>query len=199
MPLGTLRRIFEAAGASLVVDVRWRGGELEHLRDARHAQLSAAFARMAEGLGWTAIPEYTYSEFGERGSIDLLCINRPLLAIAVIEIKSELLSLEATLRKHDEKVRLAPALVQRQLGWRPRAVARVLVLPDTSTARRRVAAARSLLDIALPARAVELRAWMKRPLGVVGGIWFLPDTTVSRASKLSTSARRVRRPRGGSG
>jgi transcriptional regulator with XRE-family HTH domain len=111
--LGTLRRIFEAAGASLVSEVRWRGGELERIRDSRHAALVAAFVRTAAESGWTSIPEVTYSEFGERGSIDLLCVNEAALGIAVTEMKTGLTSIEATVRKLHAKARLAPTLVFR--------------------------------------------------------------------------------------
>jgi transcriptional regulator with XRE-family HTH domain len=193
IPLGTLRRIFEAAGASLITDVRWRGGELDRVRDARHAPLVTAFARTAAGFGWVTLPEVTYSEFGERGSIDLLCLNETLMSIAVTEMKSDLTSIEATVRKLDEKTRLAPQLVFRQFGWRSRSVARILVLPDESTARRRVAAALALLDAALPGRTLELREWMKHPSGNVAGIWFLAKTTGGRTSKRSVTQRRVRR------
>lgn len=194
VPLGTLRRIFEAAGASLVSEVRWRGGELDRLRDARHAGLVAGFVRTADQFGWPSIPEVTYSEFGERGSIDLLSLNEPAQAIAVTEMKSGLTSIEATVRKLDEKARLAPTLVFRQFGWRPRIVGRILVLPDTTTARRQVAAAAQLLDPALPARTIELRAWMKRPAAPIAGIWFLADTTGGRTKERSTTQTRVRKP-----
>lgn len=192
VPLGTLRRIFEAAGASLLQDVRWRGGDLDRLRDARHAGLVSAFALSAGEFGWASMPEVTYSEFGERGSIDLLCTNEPALAIAVTEMKTGLTSIEATVRKLDEKARLAPGLVFRQFGWRPRIVARILVLPDTTTARRQVAAAAGLLEPALPARTIELRAWMKRPAAPIAGIWFLADTTGGRTKESSTTQQRVR-------
>lgn len=194
--LRTLRRIFEAAGASLVSEVRWRGGDLDRLRDARHAALVAAFVRTVDLWGWTSLPEVTYSEFGERGSIDVLCLRQVDLAIAVMEVKTDLTSIEATLRKLNEKVRLAPTLVQRQFGWRPRSVARILVMPDDTTARRRVASARALLDAALPARTIELREWMRRPVGAIAGVWFLADTTRSRPKERSTTPRRVRRPPG---
>lgn len=189
----TIRRIFEAAGASLTMDVRWRGGELDRLRDTRHAILVAGFARVASGFGWPSIPELTYSEFGERGSIDLMCLNEPAHAIAVTEMKSGLTTIDATVRKLDEKVRLAPTLVFRQFGWRPRTVARILVLPDSTTARRQVAAAAGLLDPALPARTLELRAWMKGPIGPIAGIWFLANTTGGRIKEHSTTQNRVRR------
>jgi hypothetical protein len=194
--LGTLRRIFEAAGASLVSDVRWRGGELERIRDSRHAALVAAFVRTAGESGWTSIPEVTYSEFGERGSIDLLCVNEAALGIAVTEMKTGLTSIEATVRKLHEKARLAPTLVFRQLGWRPRIVGRILVLPDTTTARRQVAAAAALLEPALPARTIELRAWLRRPAAPIAGIWFLANTTGGRTKERSTTQKRVRRAAG---
>ena len=142
------------------------------------------------------MPEVTYSEFGERGSIDVLCVRPAELAIAVTEMKPDLTSIESTLRKLDEKVRLAPALVQRQFGWRPRSIARILVMPDDSTARRRVASARALLDPALPMRTVELREWMRRPVGAIAGVWFLADTSRSRTKERTTSPRRVRRQPG---
>ena len=191
--LRTLRRIFRAVGASLISEVRWRGGDLDRLRDARHAALVAAFVRTAEVLGWTAMPEVTYSEFGERGSIDVLCVREVDLAIAVTEMKLDLTSIEATLRKHDEKVRLAPRLVQRQFGWRPRSAARILVMPDTTTARRRVQAVEALLRPALPARTLQLREWMKSPSGPISGVWFLADTSPSRTRQRSTTPRRVRK------
>jgi hypothetical protein len=195
MTLRRLRRIFDAAGASLVVEVRWRGGDLDRLRDEDHASLAAAFAARARALGWTVEPEVTYSEYGERGSIDLLCVEATGRGCIVVEVKSSLISVEATLRKLDEKVRLAPALVVRRAGWRPTAVARVLVLPDDTTARRRVARHRSLLDSTLPGRAGDIRIWMRAPGRAFGGIWFLPPTHSMRGGESPTSRQRVRRRR----
>jgi len=39
MPIGTVRRILGGLDAELVLTVRWRGGDLDRLLDAAHAQL----------------------------------------------------------------------------------------------------------------------------------------------------------------
>lgn len=191
--LGRLRRVFAAAGSSLVVEVRWRGGELDRLRDERHATLVAAFAARARALGWAVEVEVTYSEYGERGSIDLLCLDPARRAIAVVEVKSELTSVEATLRKLDEKVRLAPKIVAGRYGWRPSAIGRILVLPDVSASRRRVDRHRRVFGAALPTRATELRQWLRAPGGSISGIWFLSVTNHVRERRASASPRPARR------
>jgi len=95
----------------------------------------------------------------------------------VVEIKSELVSVEATVRKLDEKVRLTiESIAETRFGERPRAVARLLILPDTTTERRRVGRADDVLTTALPLRGTPLRRWLRSPGGPVRGILFLADT-----------------------
>ena len=95
----------------------------------------------------------------------------------MVEIKSELVSVEATVRKLDEKVRQTIyTLAETRFGERPRAVARLLVLPGTTTERRRVARAEAVLGAALPARGTLLRRWLRRPAGPIRGILFVADT-----------------------
>jgi transcriptional regulator with XRE-family HTH domain len=53
----TLRRLFGAFDADLVILVRWRGGELDRLLDRRHATLGEAVVARLERLGWTVMPE----------------------------------------------------------------------------------------------------------------------------------------------
>jgi len=99
---------------------RRRGGPLcerptrstaEHVRrggrplDERHAALVERVVRL-------------YSEFGERGSIDVLGIAREPSAAAVCEVKSAFGSLEETNRSLGVKVRLAPGLVRDQWAGR---------------------------------------------------------------------------------
>jgi hypothetical protein len=65
--------------------------------------------------------------------------HAPSATLHVVEVKTSLVSVEETLRRHDVKARLAARIVGDRFGWWPRNVARLLVLPDESTARRRVA------------------------------------------------------------
>jgi hypothetical protein len=92
-----------------------------------------------QALEWQVAIEVTYSEFGERGSIDVLGTRRDLMAMAIIEVKSELTVVDATVRKLDEKVRIVRRSLGRdRFGFTPHHVGRVLILPSTETARRRV-------------------------------------------------------------
>jgi transcriptional regulator with XRE-family HTH domain len=138
LTLGTVRAVAASLDATIAVELRWRGGALDRLLDERHAQLSAAVAAVLEHCDWRVRPEVSYSTYGERGSIDLVGWHDTTRTLLIVEVKTELTSLEATLRKHDEKVRLGPRVVGERFGWRPTAVGRVLVLPATTTSHRHV-------------------------------------------------------------
>jgi hypothetical protein len=116
---------------------------------------------------------------GRRGSVDLLAWHPPSASLLVIEIKTEPASIEATLRKLDEKVRLASTIV-RPLGWHPAVVGRLLVMPEDRTQRRRVAAHASVLEGAFPVRTREIRAWCRGPAGSIDGLLFLAAPVASR-------------------
>jgi hypothetical protein len=102
---------------SVELTARGRGADVDRVLDERHARLLGTTARWLVGLGWATMAEVSYSEWGERGSIDLLAWHEPTATLLVIEVKTELVSVEATLRKHDEKVRLAPRIARDRLGW----------------------------------------------------------------------------------
>jgi transcriptional regulator with XRE-family HTH domain len=172
-----MRRMFGALDARWEPTVSWRGGDLDRFLDARHARLVGIAVNLLRSLGWQVEVEVTYSSFGERGSIDILAWWPRARIALVVEIKSELVSVEATLRKLDEKVRLTiNSMAQTRFGERPRAVARLLVLPDTTTERRRVSRADAVLGAALPVRGTALRQWLRRPIEPIRGILFVADT-----------------------
>ena len=173
----TVRRLFAALDARWEPTISWRGGDLDRLLDARHAVLVGVIVRILRALGWVVEVEVTYASFGERGSIDILAWWPPGRIALVIEVKSELVSVEATLRKLDEKVRLTiDSIAETRFGERPRAVARLLVLPSSTTERRRVARHDDVLGVGLPRRGKMLRAWLRRPAGPIRGILFVADT-----------------------
>ncbi len=173
--LGTLRRVFAGVDAGFEGDVRWRGPALDRLLDADHGQLVGLSAERLQRYRWAPIEvEASYSEYGERGSIDVLAAMADLRAVVVEEVKTSLVSLDATLRKLDEKVRLVTErLCRKRFGWSPRSVGRILILPDDTTARRAVARHAATLDLALPARGTEVRRWLRRPEGNIAGILFV--------------------------
>ncbi len=173
----TMRRIFGALEARWEPTISWRGGELDRLLDARHAAVASRTVERLQRWDWQVAVEVTYASFGERGSIDILgWTSRRQLAL-VVEVKSELVSIEATLRKLDEKVRLVGGSIGReQFGVQPQGVARLVVLPDDSTQRRRVRSAEAILRVALPARGATVRSWLRQPAEPIAGVLFLPDT-----------------------
>lgn len=189
-----VRDVFRALDASFGGVVGWRGGDLDRLLDERHARTVEAVAAILVGSGWEALPEASFSEWGERGSIDLLAGHAASRAVATFEIKTELTSVEETIRKLDQKARLvANGLAKRRFGWQPRAVARVLVVPEDPRTRRLVAAHAMTFASAYPMRSRALRSWLAAPASDAAGLWFL---TLKRAGigqgKLG-GPRRVRR------
>ena len=190
-----LRRLAVSLGASCAwscgsAAASWTGWLTRVTR-----RCSGAVARRLDALGWETRPEVSFAVYGERGSIDLVAWHAPTRTLIVIEVKTELTSIEETLRRHDVKVRLAAGVVAARFGWQPRAVARLLVLPDHSTPRRQVGRHADLLGPAYPLRGPRLRSWLRAPSGSVSGLAFLALTSDGRASRGSVSRRRVRAPR----
>lgn len=172
-----MRRLFGALDARWEPMVSWRGGELDRLLDADHAALVGRVVAMLRARGWLVEVEVTYANYGERGSIDVLAWRPDATYLLVVEVKSSLTSLEATLRKLDEKVRIvATTLADQRFGPGKRTVGRVLVLPSTTVARRRVDLERGVLGVALPDRGPVVRTWLRSPAGALRGIWFAPLT-----------------------
>jgi hypothetical protein len=87
-------------------------------------------------------------------------------------VKTELTSIEGTIRRLDVKDRLCAAIVRERFGWNPVTVSRLLVVLDGATARRRVAAHDRSLRVAFPARGAEVRRWLREPRGRVSGLLF---------------------------
>ena len=196
MTVGKVRRIAAGLDADLVLILTWRGGDLARLLDARHADLCEAMARMLDGLGWHVVPEVSYSQFGERGSIDLIAWHEATATLLVIEVKSEITSVEETLRKHDAKVRLGPGIVResiRSVFARRRVCWSCLSIG--SAVRRQVESKRAVFGHAHPDRSVAVRAWLRAPDRPMAGLIFLPESKVGRGMRSMTPRKRVRTAR----
>lgn len=188
-----LRRVAAAVDARLVIDIRWRGGDVDRITDEAHARLAAAMAMLLRRCGWDVRLEVTY-EFGRAsGSIDILAWHAETATLLVIEIKTEIPSAEATLRKLDEKVRVAASIALGRFERRPRHVARLLVLEATSTNRRRIDRHRSLFDGALPVRDNAVRSWLRAPAGPIDGRLFVSPSTEGTPIHVPGGRHRVRR------
>jgi transcriptional regulator with XRE-family HTH domain len=178
MTVDAIRRMLAAYDADVYLSVRWRHGVVERLLDETHAELVGLVADRLTRWGWETVPEVSYSIYGERGSIDLVAWHAATRTLLILEIKTDLVSLEATLRKLDEKVRLGPTIAVERFGWRPQRAARLLVLPAEPTARRHVAHHAAVLDRALPTRGTDVRGWLRQPGSrpLAAGIWFVAKT-----------------------
>ena len=187
-----MRAVTAAVGIKLDLEPRWRGGQVDRLLDRAHAELADTCARVLHRAGWDLLPELTFSRYGERGSIDLLAWHPPSRALLVIEVKTRILDLQATLAGIDRKCRLAPSLVVSR-GWHAASVSRVLVAAELRANRSIVARHSSLLRAAMPAGSWEIRKWLRRPSGPVGSIWFLSLSGGAGAKRDSVTRLRVRR------
>jgi hypothetical protein len=192
MTIKTVRTILGGMDAELVLYARWRGGELDRLLDAGHARLCEDFARLLVERAWEVVPEVSYSIYGERGSIDLLGWHADTQTLLITEVKAEVASVEGTFRKHDEKVRLGPAIALERFGWTPTVVARLLVFPEHRTVRRQIEDKAALFGRAYPARNVEVRRWLRKPGSPMSGLLFLPDTSRARDGRPRSTRKRVR-------
>jgi transcriptional regulator with XRE-family HTH domain len=196
--MGEIERSFAALGATVEILIRWNGAELDRLLDEAHATIVSLVVGELRRLDWQVYVETSFAVRGERGSIDILAWHASTRTLLIVEVKSELGSVEGTLRPLDTKARLAPGIAAQRFGLpRPAAVGRILALPETSTARRTVARHASVLGAALPAGSREVRRWLRSPAGGLAGIWFLSSAQLVNAMRNPSSVRRVRRSRAG--
>jgi hypothetical protein len=168
----TLRRVAAALDARFEQRVLWRGEQLDRLLDRNHAAIVETVVRWLTAEGWQVVPEATFAIAGERGSIDVLAFHPGSGALLVIEVKSVMPDVQATVAGLDRKARLGPAVAHAR-GWSPRTVSRLLVLPSDTTTRRRVAAHAATLGSVLPVRTREVRRWARDPVGSLAGILFV--------------------------
>ncbi len=185
-----------AVGGYLSVRVLFRGEGLDRLRDRQHAALVEAMVTRLQADGWIVVTEVSFNVFGERGSIDILAFHAPTETLLVVEVKTVVPDVGGSLETLDRKVRFAPDIA-RERGWRVRAVARLLVLPETSSARRRIADHLSTFATAFPARTAEVNRWLRSPSGALSGLLFLSTArpTGHRRVKGHVTASAKRRPR----
>ncbi|MBI2781588.1 MAG: helix-turn-helix domain-containing protein [Chloroflexi bacterium] len=182
-----------ALDARLAVQLRWRAGDLDRLLDADHALVSGEIVQLLQEDGWEARVEVTYATTRNTGSIDVLAWHLATRTLLVIEVKTEITSAEATLRKLDEKVRLAAEIARARFGWAAANVARLLAVEDTSTNRRRVRSAEALFEAAVPLDGRGVRHWLAHPSGAVSARLFLSVSNGGGAIQRGGGRHRLRR------
>jgi transcriptional regulator with XRE-family HTH domain len=194
--VGALVAIGEALGASIDLQVRWHGEGLDRLLDAAHAGLVEQVVALLAADGWQTAVEVSFAIRGERGSVDVVGLRRDVAAILIVEVKSVVPDAGGMLHVLDRKARLGSEIAA-QLGWPCSSVSRLLVIGDSSTARRRVAALGATFATVFPERGWSVRRWLRTPNGVLAGLLFLPFATRGGTRRGATGVQRVRRRRSG--
>ncbi len=190
LTLRSLSRLIDALDATLVIEVRWQGADLDRLIDREHARLQEAAARRLTSLGWNVHPEVSFNHYGDRGSCDLVAWHGGTQTLLVVEIKSRLGNLQDTLHQLDVKARLG-GLLARQLGWpAPGAVVRALVIAEARTARRIVKSHAALFN-GFGMRGRAAAAWLRAPSASVSGLLWFEEPSHSDGAR-STTVERVR-------
>lgn len=194
VPLGTLRAVAIALEAQFDPLVRWHGGDLPRLLGARHAALHEAASRLFGSLdGWLAEPEVSFSIYGERGVIDVFAWHAATRSLLVVELKTEFVDVNELMGTLDRKRRLAPVVAQDR-GWAPLSVSTWVLVADSRTNRRVVAAHVLVLRSKLPVDGRTMRAWVRGPVGRVDALTFLPSTHQASRRTALAPVRRVRSP-----
>ena len=160
MTVGTLERVFAELGIRTNLQTWWEGAELDRLLAGRHSAMHDAVARMFESLPeWTIAPEVSFAITASAASSTSWRGTRRAERLLVIELKTELVDVQETVGTLDRKRRLA-AQVAAERGWKPAVVSVWLVIADSRTNQRRVAAHRAMLRAAYPVDGRTIGRWL---------------------------------------
>jgi transcriptional regulator with XRE-family HTH domain len=186
----TLEKVARPLGARVVCRLTWNGEGLDRLLDDDHAAIVEEIVQFLAASGWLLATEVSFNIWGERGAIDVLAFHAGTRILLVIEVKSVVPDVQATLVTLDRKERLALEIA-RARGWDATVVGRLLIVRDSRTARRRVEQHAATFGNSFPDRARAIRTWLARPdpRRPLRGLWFLSSESQAVAKQ------RVRRPK----
>ncbi|HEX7492198.1 MAG TPA: hypothetical protein VF337_10915 [Candidatus Limnocylindrales bacterium] len=179
---GLTVRTVPAIAAAVGIDLPFapRGGaQLDQLIDEEHSAMVDAVVACLNDAGWETMVEFSFNDFGDRGSVDVLAWHAECRALVIVETKSRLANLQDTFRALDAKVRIVPRLVGQARGWRPNLVGVLLVVQESTREREAVARRGATFSAAFPDRNLAIRAWLRSPDRPLRGLWFLRNATTS--------------------
>lgn len=191
--VGSLHRIAGALNASLLVELRWHGEQLDRLMDAEHAKLQETVVGQVRRWEWLVEVEVSFNWYGDRGRCDAVAFPPPTGTLLMVEVKTRLGDVQDMLGRLDIKARLGPQIA-RQLGWPvPVRVVPCLVIADGRTARR-IVASHAELFARFTLRGRAARQWLAEPTAeAVSGILLFERVADSHGM---TARRAAAPPRG---
>jgi transcriptional regulator with XRE-family HTH domain len=190
--LASLRRHAAALGFRLEIALTGRGGAAAHLLDEEHAAIVEYLASVLTRLRWSVEVEASYSEFGERGRIDILAHHPGIGELLVVEVKTELVDLQHLFGSLSVKARLARRIAADR--FEPvRSVSVMVCVADTTAARAAVAAHETLFR-GYALRGQTVTAWLEHPRAGTRLLWFVSAARAGRSSWIA-GRRRISRGR----
>jgi transcriptional regulator with XRE-family HTH domain len=138
--IGSLRSLEQhAAVFGLRVDVRvlGRAGSLMRLGDEEHARIAETVAAWFREHRFVTETEASFSEWGERGRIDLLAFDPLSGTLVIVEAKTQLLDLQDLFGSLNVKERLAATIAERR-GWKVDRCVTLLAVAQTAANRTAV-------------------------------------------------------------
>lgn len=180
---------------SLPFSPRWRGPDLGRMLDREHATLVDQTVARLKSEGWPTLVEYTFSVFGERGSVDVIGWRDDFAARLIAEVKSAIVDQQDLFSSTDRRRRLVPPLLAHERGWRALHVGLLLVMPDRTANRDALARHAASFEAAFPARSRQIRRWLREPGSTIAGALFVRNMPAPHAKCGSGGPHRVRRPR----
>lgn len=126
-----------AAVLDLRLDLRLMGraGQLDRLADEEHAAIVEMLAGWLRRCGHQVEAEASFSEWGERGRIDLLAHAPRTRTVVIVEVKTLLLDLQELLGGLNVRERLISTIAQRR-GWGVDRRITVLAVAGTASNRK---------------------------------------------------------------
>ena len=180
MTVGFLERLASALGATLFIELRWHGEQLDRLMDSAHAALEETMVQSLRAANWTSEVEVSFNWYGDRGRCDAVAWDPATRTLLIVEAKTRLGDVQDLLGRLDVKVRLGKQIA-RQIGWpEPERVIPCLVIAEGRTARR-VVSSHTALFARFTHRGRAADRWLAAPNSdeQVGGLLIfesLPDS-----------------------
>ena len=191
--IGDLVRVAAVLEVRLDLRAHWRGSALDRLLANRHSAMHEIVSSVLLRHDWEVASEVSFSIYGERGVIDVVGWHAAARTLLIVELKTELVDVNNLLETSDRRERLARTIA-RDRGWDPSAVASWIVLAESRTNRRRLAAHRTVLRTAFPHDGRSVRGWLADPTRRLRALSFLTDIP-GRSDRPSVRViRRVRKP-----